>query len=430
MRRAGLKTIRRVVVGESSFAFLNPERKASVFLLKVGCRLLLCSFLVCCLVVVLGNEGLAGPKESGQEQGAEEEAEVDHLSLAALLIKDGYYDRAEAVLAEVDPAEKGLDLPRYHTLRGLVHLHRRIYAEAKDDFLKAAQLGQEQPILFLYLAQAHYGLQEYQAALKALDRAGETAYSLPGAHIMKIQCTWHLDRKSKTFDALDEAERRFPSDPQFKQQRVLCLAEMGLFREAVEVGTRYLAKLESKADDYVLLGESLRRGKQPDNALVVLESAKLVYPEDTAVLVSLAHTYLDKGQPLTAGKILEEAGRRDPKYISEAAELYRRAGDLNRALYLNGEIRDQKAKTRQRLGILLQLERFEEAAALESRVSRLGLLKEEKIRYAVAYVCFKTGRFKQARTHLKRITKPDLFHAATELLKAMEACEQSDWQCI
>jgi hypothetical protein len=76
------------------------------------------------------------------------------------------------------------------------------------------------------------------------------------------------------------------------------------------------------------------------------------------------------------------------------------------------------------------MERFEEAAALERRVSRLGLLSDDKTRYAIAYVCFKTSKFRQAKAHLKKIRQPDLFHAASELIKALEVCEQSDWKCI
>jgi len=59
------------------------------------------------------------PEEQGEETAA------DRLALAALLIRDRHFERAEAVLGQVDPQQEGLDLARLHTLRGLVALARR-----------------------------------------------------------------------------------------------------------------------------------------------------------------------------------------------------------------------------------------------------------------------------------------------------------------
>jgi hypothetical protein len=97
-------------------------------------------------------------------------------------------------------------------------------------------------------------------------------------------------------------------------------------------------------------------------------------------------------------------------------------------LYLNSQVTDQAVKTKQRLGILLELNQFEEAASLEKRLSRLDLLDDDKVRYAMAYVAFKTGNFEKARNHLKKINDPALFRSATDLLKAMEVYKDDKWQ--
>ena len=162
----------------------------------------------------------------------------------------------------------------------------------------------------------------------------------------------------------------------------------------------------------------------------LLEAAKLRYPEATDVMISLGHTYLKMDKPRIAAGLFEEAALMDSKYIAEAAELYLLAGEIHRALFLNAQVRDQKKKCRQRLNILLKMKRFEEAAALEARLSRLGLLDDEDIRFAVAYTCFKTGRYDDARAHLSRVVRPDLFRAASELMRAIDVCRESDWQCL
>jgi len=374
---------------------------------------------------------LARDAGKSDEAGAgREEAEGDRLSLAALLIKDGFFDRAQTVLGEVDPAEEGLDLARYHTLNGLVFLERRMYGEARDELLEASRAGQSDPLLHLYLAQAYFGLKEFPEALQALDRAGETAYALPGAHVIRIQCLWDLGRRSDAFDALDRAQARFPDERAFAQRRLVYLVELGLFQETIQEGLRTLQEMQASPDDYVVLGESLRQGREYDQAAVLLESARMRDPGNPKVLLALAHVYLDGGKTLTAARIMEEAARQDPRYVAEAAELFRRAGHLDRALYLNREIQDPAVKTRQRLGLLLQTGRFEEAMALDQRISRLGLLDDDSVRYALAYVCFKTGRLDRARTLLRQVRKPELFHAASDLIKTIDACEQSAWQCM
>ena len=71
--------------------------------------------------------------------------EVDHVALAALLIRDELYDRARTILAQVDETQEGIDLARLYTLRGLVELHAGDLTAAKDAFRKALGCGPEQP---------------------------------------------------------------------------------------------------------------------------------------------------------------------------------------------------------------------------------------------------------------------------------------------
>jgi tetratricopeptide (TPR) repeat protein len=92
-------------------------------------------------------------------------------------------------------------------------------------------------------------------------------------------------------------------------------------------------------------------------------------------------------------------------------------------------VQDQKAKIRQRLGLLIELERFEKAASLEPRLSRLGLLEDDSIRYALAYTYYKTGRLEKAETHAKRVLDPASYQKAIELHRAIDACRRSGWIC-
>lgn len=359
-----------------------------------------------------------GPTESKYQN---QEEEVDHVSLAALMIKDGYFDRAEAILDQVDESDTNLDRARYHTLWGLVFLSKQQNDLAQQSFNRAIEHGQEDPIIFLYLAQSFFGLKEYQKTIDALEKAGNEIVDMPATYTMKAQCYWYLDQKTGTFNTLDAAISRFNHNADFQRQKVFYLIDLGLYQEAVSQGFDYLNSDSVTEKDYIAIGDALRKTKQLQKSLVVLETAHLKYRNEPSIIIALGHSYLENNQPLTAAKLFERAAQIDKKYISEAAELYRRARNYYRALYLNSLVEDQQIKIRQRLGILLEMESFEEAALLDARLSRLGLLEDEDVRYAMAYSFFKIGKFEEARKHIKKITRPDLFRAATELMKVMEA---------
>src|SRR5690606_28897619 len=125
-----------------------------------------------------------------------------------------------------------------------------------------------------------------------------------------------------------------------------------------------------QAVDFVAIAEALRRSKQLNEARLIMEHARLRFPSDTEASLLLASIYHDLGRPLTAAMLYELAAHGDGKYSFEAAELYKESGRLSRALSLNARILDPQKKLKQRLAILLQMERFEMLAAMEPSLSR------------------------------------------------------------
>ena len=143
----------------------------------------------------------------------------------------------------------------------------------------------------------------------------------------------------------------------------------------------------------------------------------------------LASTYLDLNRPLAAAELTYQAALSNPALLVEAAELFRRARQPVRALMLNAQIRDQSAKLKQRLGILVELERYAEVAAMEPAMLRAGLGTDQEIRYALAYAHFKQADFAAVERNLQVLTKPELFRKATELRKIMQDCGGDRWKC-
>lgn len=380
-----------------------------------------------CLALILTLWCITAP---AQEQTTDSDQALERLPLAALLLGDGNFDRARQVLSAVDLDDPELDRIRYHTLSGLVALNLDELALAVSEFRAAIDAGQDEPVVWLYLAQAHYGQQQFVETLYALDRAGPETTRIPSVFLMRSQAHWELEEYQNAWQILSEGRITFPDRAgEFARRQVFLLVDQGLYQEAADQGRQYLAEGNAGPEDALAIGNALRQSGQLNEAARILETARLSHPDQVNLSRLLAHTYLADDKTLSAAEVLRQAAIYDQSLLSEAAELYRRSGWLMQALTLNAGIIDQTQKLKQRLAILIELQRFDQAAAMEADLVRLGLLSDEDIRYALAYAHFKTGDFDQAEAQLSRLERADLFRKAIELRRVMEQCAEQPWLC-
>lgn len=377
--------------------------------------------------------------------------EVNYLDVAALMLRDGNLDRAQRALDNLDPealqaaarpvtaevkdkdrraAEQArAELGRYWVLRGTVSQRLGQLEPARDAFNQALAAGRDESSLYLTLAQINFSLQDYQAAIDAVARAGAAVERIASVYHLKAQANWLLGKQVAALAILDQAERIFTADRSFTRRKVFYLIELQLYQQAASLGRSYLDSDDVSVDDYIAIGNALRQSGAVDEALGFLEAAQLKYPDNTDVSKVLAHSYIDAGKLHAAADIIYQAALLDNSLMAEASELYRRAGQVYRALTLNSEIRDQKTKLKQRLALYIQLLRYEQAAGMETDLQRLGLLSNEDIRYALAYALFKIGDFAAAESHLSLLTRSDLFRKAIEVRRAMQECADDPWKC-
>ncbi len=354
---------------------------------------------------------------------------TEYLELAAKLTGDGEYERAARSLAKVDKTDEDLDLAKYYTVAGLIAVNTNRNEDAIRNLTEAIKAGQTDLLLHLYIAQAHFALEQWDGTLKALDAAGETADGLASVWLMRAHAQWSKGDKQATYTTLTRAADRFPANTTFTRRQVFYLIEQGLYQEAANLGRQFLARGDAKAEDYAAIGGALRRTKSYDEALTILEAAHLRFPDNDAVTKSLSQAWLEAGKPLAAAGLLEKVALNDPNLFVEAAELYRRAGYPTQALSLNARVPDQAKKLKQRVGILVQLRRYAEVAGMENALFRNGLLDDEDVRYALAYAYFRSGDFDATEKHLSALKRPELFRKATELRKVMSECGDQKWTC-
>ncbi len=354
---------------------------------------------------------------------------TDFMELAAVMLKDGHSDRALLALQNVDLEDKKTDLARFYTLQGLAYMNLNDLVAAKDSLQQAVKNGQKDRVIFIYLTQVYFGLKDYQQTIQAIVKAGDQVNKDASLISLKAESYWQLKETDAAINALNEGQKIFPGDFRFLKRKVFYFAELGLYQEAAKLGKEYLKRSKAAATDYIAIGNALRLSKEYQEALNILEIARLQFPHDDMVAKLLAHTYLDQGKLNSAAFILEQAALLNPALQAEAAEIYRRAGRFHKALTLNESIRDQKVKFKQRLSILLALKQFERAANMESSLYRSGLLEDQEVRYALAYALFSSRRFPEANKHLDHLKNAELFRKGTELRRLMEVCKTEPWQC-
>lgn len=360
---------------------------------------------------------------------AAETGEVDFVELAALLMRDGESARAAEALARVDLAAEGVDLIKYHTVRGLIALETQQLETAAEAFDAAVAVGQTEPMIHLYRAQAYFGLERYAEAVAALDSAGEQVDGISGAWMLRAHAYWMQNQRQQALDTLSQAGDRFPGNTGFQRRQVFYLVEAGLYAEAADLGRDYLSRGTPKAEDYAAIGTALRRSKSFEEALRFLETARLQYPDDGSIARALAQTWLENGNPLAAAEVMAAQAEREPVLLVEAAELFRRAGHTSRALNLNARVEDGERKLKQRVGLLLAARKYAEVTGMEGALRRAGLYADEDLRYALAYAWYRSGDFAAVERHLQSLTRPELFRKATELRRLMQECADTPWAC-
>ena len=360
---------------------------------------------------------------------AKKTPKTDYISLAAMMIKDGHHDRALLALQSVDMEDEATDLIRLYTLQGLAYMGLNDMLAAKDSLAQAINNGQQDPVIYVYLAQANYALKEHADVIAAVNNAAAVVHDYPILLEMKAQSYWQINQTDAAIDTLNKAQEMFSNDYRFMRRKVFYLMELKLYQQAALLGKQYLNKSDGKASDFIAIGNALRLSKEYQQTLSIMEAARLKFSDNVTIAKVLAHTYIDMGQMNSGAFILEQAAQYDPMLVAESAEVYRRAGRYYKALTLNTGIRDQKVKLKQRLAIYLALKRYEQAANMKKSLYRSGLLEDQNIRYALAYAYFSSGQFNAASRQIDFLKESELFKKGVELRRMMANCTEEPWQC-
>lgn len=371
-----------------------------------------CIFIVVSLCTLLG----VGPAHSGKR-----DRKVNPVELAGMLMSDGHYDRAQVVLDGVDVEMlDDEDIPVFRMLQGLTFLYVKSFEKALEYFNLSIEAGQKDTLIYVYVSQSHFGLKQYEQAVEAFEKSGHAGRSVAEMFFLWSSALYELGRIDESWDALEEGEKAFPKKSEFLRQKFLMMVRLGFYQAALELGRRYVDSGQKNLTDYLALASALTQAGQSDGAREILEQAALAYPNEEAIWLHLSHNYLKDDANYPAADLMQRAAHLSPEHLLKAAEIFRKAGFHEKAIFLNAQVTDQAEKLRQRISLLLDKGRFEEISLLHARANRLGLLKEDNVAYAVAYAHFQRARYSRAKALLAGIQDARIFQKAVEIRKAIE----------
>ncbi|GEM_PF-401295 len=397
---------------------------------------------------------------------------VDHIQVATILFYDGKYDKALISLQKAKESNVEIDWMKYHSMRGIIFLKQNRLKEAIEELRKAIEvthvyvykkpvveekpkhlftllsernestISKEPPFdpealrkdklqeLYLYLSQAYYKDKQYLKTVEALDQAGERGRDSSATFTLRAECYWKADEKERAITVLTQGATVFPEDTTLLKQKFYYFAELQLYQAAIQAAREYIKRMPADEKEYVSLAQMLQNGGEKNQAIQVLEEAALRFPKSAKIQFLLGLYYNQKQMTYTAAHLLEMGAERNATYLKDAAEMYRRAGDLSYAIYLNSKMTDNAEKTRQKVAIFVSRGEFEKVIALKDALNRYGMLKDDNMRYALAYAYYVVHDFDKAEEHLQKIEDNELFSKATVIRKNIEKCKDKPMECI
>lgn len=417
--------------------------------------------------------GLIGTLLLGFVHASEPEvAEVDHLALASMMVYDGNFAKANAELAEAKKRNANLDLAKYYTIKGVIAMRQEKHEAAIRDLKQAVNatktkvyvapkaqkekrkhlfaIGSEAKVetiqkplfdtkkkreealrkLYVYLSQESYKVKAYMQTITYLDLQGKQGRNQASKYMLRADCYWKVDDKEKAVAMLSQGAKAFPSDQSLLKQKFYYFAELGLYQEAIQSAKAYMKRAKPNAKEYMALAQMLMAGGQREEAIKVLEEAKMRFPKNAKVNMILGHGYMKKGMEFSTASLFEEASYYEHKYVKEAAELHRRVGLIPHALYLNSQISDKQEKLKQKIALYVDRQEYEKVIGLIDALKRYKMLDNDSIRYAVAYAYYMAKDYEEAEVQLKKITDNALFSKATIIRKNIEKCQDNSMECI
>lgn len=287
----------------------------------------------------------------------------------------------------------------------------------------AIELGDQAPVVSLYLAHAQMRLGRANDALVLLENVGSSLESGLSALLIRARAYRAIGRSTEAYGALRDAARRFEGSVLPVIELIALCAELELRGEAARWIDVAASRENVESEDAMAIIDLSYRNPY---ALEALERLALRFRDDADVQGHLAYGYAEAGHSYLAARLFSTATLLGGEYAFEAADQYRLARDYNAALRLNGWVPSERKRLRQRIAILFEAEQWSRVVALEPGWQRLQN-PDDVLRYQTAYAYYRLGRPVRATELARTVEDGPWQESASLLVQAIELTRSSDF---
>ncbi len=335
---------------------------------------------------------MQGRAALGDDHGVEEDGVLTgpvavHAAREHLMNRE--IDAAEAVL---HAAGDTIEVVERLALQGLIALERNEFEAAAVAFEAVLAERPTRTAVWLYLGQARFALGEFDDAIEAFEKGAEVGRNLSGYYLLRARAELAVGRPAAAHLVIDEGLQAFPDLAELHREQTIVYLELNLTTEARAAGRRYLDLARDEPFAWLALAEAHERAGHPEEAVILLEEARLRFPGVLALTSRLAHAYAQQGRAGAAGRVFASLLWFDPGYAFKAADQLRVAGAYRAALRANALILEVEQKLPQRLAIFTAAERYERALALEDRLAAAGLRDDPDSLIRLALAALEAGQ--------------------------------------
>jgi predicted Zn-dependent protease len=325
------------------------------------------------------------------------------------LLDQGRFQQAEALVEEGELAAADR-----RQLLGYIFLVRGDCGRASTLLRSVVEKAPQRRAAWLYLAVALHRCQRPDESLRALEQVEKRGLQTPGYFALKARGERLTGTSTAAYGTVVNGLRRFNDDAVLLREQVSLLIEIRALATARSRFQRLLSVSASPVEERLWLARALTESKDLQGAAAVLELAHLQVRSGGSsappglhqdIAAQLAWTYAQLGNSASAGRLLDPVYLGSARYAFESADQYRIAGDFLAALRANRYVSDFERRANQRIVILVEAGRPEEATAFALGLPDPEVLDDSGL-FALSYGLHVTGRRDLARDTLQRIVSP------------------------
>ncbi|MCO5113956.1 MAG: hypothetical protein M9899_07255 [Bdellovibrionaceae bacterium] len=360
--------------------------------------------------------------------------EYEGYELVDMLIEDKRHDLA---LLELQKSTIQAQNPqRYLLLQGKWYFSQNQWESAIGYF---KQLSSQASLK--YLGRSYFQMKNYSLCLDAYNKASHNAISGLNSSradliqddgtqhvwisswayedvLMYSECAYQVQNYEKSFAMLNLAIEATPVF-ELAKARVELLLKLGLYRQALGASQKWLEENLSTVTECLSLIEQFYKKSLMDETLMLLEMSRVRFPQDLDINLTFSQILFQKRLLLSAEEGFARAALTDRQYFYHAAEINRQIKKYQRAQFLNSFIGEETERLKQRVATYVDMNKYSLLASLEPTISRSDLIKDDEVKYALAYSLISVGQVEEPLGYLVAIEKPELLEKSILLRKTL-----------